>query len=159
MRFISCIKASIYCMLLIGFLSNKAHAELDPRLRVIGTVALYGTAGGSLLGLATLAFEGGGRNIAKGASLGLYAGLIFGGFIVISHYQAKNKPNFNAGEYPDDGESPYADEEYEDDGAAAGGAEYWRHLPPNRGWWEKKSIGKRKSRTPPIYLNLLKLQF
>ena len=42
----------------------------------------YGTAGGAVAGVVTLAFTDkpseNGRNVAKGASLGLYAGIIYG---------------------------------------------------------------------------------
>ena len=49
-------------------------------------MALYGTIGGLLLGTASLAFHRDGRSISRGASLGLYTGLLFGGYVVGSHY-------------------------------------------------------------------------
>ena len=52
-------------------------------------MAGYGVVGGALLGTASLAFGSGGRSIAKGASLGLYAGLIFGGYVILSYEMKK----------------------------------------------------------------------
>ncbi|MBF0205711.1 MAG: hypothetical protein HQK53_02370 [Oligoflexia bacterium] len=59
---------------------------LDPRVRVILTTAMYGTVGGALLGAASIAYGTELRAIAIGASLGLYAGLFFGGYVVSTHY-------------------------------------------------------------------------
>ncbi|MBF0363219.1 MAG: hypothetical protein HQK49_19510 [Oligoflexia bacterium] len=52
-------------------------------------MATYGTVGGALLGLATMAYGTKFRAVAIGASLGLYAGLIFGGYILASHYYTR----------------------------------------------------------------------
>ena len=90
-------------------------------------MALYGTVGGALLGTASLAFGTSGRSIAKGASLGLYAGLLFGGYVVVSHAMNKKKaeapappqqdyyPDEEEGEYDEEEEGyGYEDEEYEE---------------------------------------------
>ena len=62
----------------------------NAKARALGSMALYGTIGGALLGTATLAFGSSARSIAQGASLGLYAGLIFGSYVVLSHsFQAE----------------------------------------------------------------------
>ena len=58
---------------------------MDAKMKALGMIALYGTIGGALLGTASLAFGTKPRAIFQGASLGLYAGLIFGSYIVISH--------------------------------------------------------------------------
>jgi hypothetical protein len=58
---------------------------MDPKVKVVGATALYGTAGGALLGTASLAFGTKGRSVAIGASLGLYAGLLFGTYVVVTH--------------------------------------------------------------------------
>jgi hypothetical protein len=70
----------------------------------------YGIVGGSLLGAASMAFGASGRAITRGASLGLYGGLLFGGYIILS-YEMK-KRGFNEGprdDYYPDGRSPYED--------------------------------------------------
>ncbi len=63
--------------------------SMDPKLKVVAESAGYGVVAGTLLGTATLAFGGEGRNIAKGASLGLYAGLIFGAYVITSYEMKK----------------------------------------------------------------------
>ncbi len=74
-------------------------------------MAGYGVVGGALLGTASLAFGTGGRSIAKGASLGLYAGLIFGGYVLFNYemkkrgYNQETKENYypeSSGEYDND---------------------------------------------------------
>ncbi len=60
-------------------------------MKALGSMALYGTVGGLLLGTASLAFGTDPRSIAKGASLGLYAGLIFGGYVVVSHMMKQKR--------------------------------------------------------------------
>ena len=67
------------------FLGGGEVKAQNAKARALGSMALYGTIGGSLLGTATLAFGNSARAIAQGASLGLYAGLIFGSYVVLSH--------------------------------------------------------------------------
>lgn len=64
---------------------------MDPKVRVVASTALYGTVGGALLGTASLAFGAKGRAVAIGASVGLYAGLIFGSYVVVTHQMQKNR--------------------------------------------------------------------
>ena len=91
-----------------AILQPSAQAEMDPRAKALGTMALYGTIGGALLGTAALAFDAPGRSVAVGASLGLYTGLIFGGYVVGSHYMKKKKYSQpQDGYYPDTQDSPY----------------------------------------------------
>lgn len=85
---------------------------MDPRVKAMATMAAYGTVGGALLGTASLAFGTEGRAVAVGASLGLYAGLIFGSYVIVSHQLQQN--NYYDREepvrqdyYPDDSYSPY----------------------------------------------------
>jgi len=108
----------IACFLIISnFLClNRAQAELDPKVKVVATMAAYGTAGGALLGFASMAFKSNGRAIFQGASLGLWAGLIFGGYVVISHSIRQSRgnsyPSSNDSEetqYPEDEPGPYQD--------------------------------------------------
>lgn len=79
---------------------QTAHAEMPAKAKAILTMAGYGVAGGALLGFATMAFGNTSRAVAQGASLGLYAGLIFGAYVLISHHQKQ------VGSYQDDS-SPY----------------------------------------------------
>jgi hypothetical protein len=99
-------------VLVFAFASlSSVQAQMNPRIKALGAMALYGTAGGALLGTASLAFGSGGRSIAKGASLGLYAGIIFGSYIVISHAYSKHRrenPTPQENYYPDT-QSPYED--------------------------------------------------
>lgn len=70
--------------------SQKANA-LEPKQKAFMVMCAYGTVGGSLLGFASMAFGSNSRAIAQGASLGLYAGIIFGAYVVSSHRSA-NEP-------------------------------------------------------------------
>lgn len=97
---------TIACFILV---STTAKAQMDVRVKALGAMALYGTVGGALLGTASLAFGAEGRSVAKGASLGLYAGIIFGSYVVISHAYKKHKrenPTPQDNYYPGV-ESPY----------------------------------------------------
>jgi hypothetical protein len=84
------------------FFAAESYA-IDSKLRVVGTMAGYGVVGGALLGTASLAFGTNGRSIAKGASLGLYAGLLFGGYIVLGYEMKKRGFGVDSKEdyYPD----------------------------------------------------------
>lgn len=79
--------------------SSIAQADMSPKTRAFLVVTGYSTAGGALLGLASMAFDGEPRNIAQGASLGLYAGILFASYIIYSHE--------NSGGYQEDPNSPY----------------------------------------------------
>lgn len=63
---------------------HKAHA-LDPKGKAFMVICTYGTVSGALLGFATMAFGTNSRAIAQGASLGLYAGIAFGSYVISSH--------------------------------------------------------------------------
>ncbi len=69
----------------LGAINPSKAQAMDGKIKALGMIALYGTIGGALLGTASLAFGSRPRAILQGASLGLYAGLIFGSYIVISH--------------------------------------------------------------------------
>lgn len=92
----------------VTLMSPKVQAQsIDPRTKAVLTMAAYGTAGGALLGTASLAFGTKGRAVAIGASLGLYAGLIFGSYIIINH-RMQQYPPAGGDYYPDtDQVSPY----------------------------------------------------
>jgi hypothetical protein len=72
--------------------SSSAFA-LDPKLKILGSMAGYGVVGGALLGAATMAFGTSGRAVAKGASIGLYSGLIFGSYVILSYEMKKRGYN------------------------------------------------------------------
>ena len=87
--------------------SNVAHAEMDARIKALGSMAAYGTVGGALLGTASLAFDAPGRSVAIGASIGLYLGLIFGSYVVLSHMYRNRVGTSGDDYYPEAGSSPY----------------------------------------------------
>jgi Na+/glutamate symporter len=96
----------ILCITLFIGLVPRAQADMDARVKTVGVMAGYGAASGALLGIATLAFDDEAKNIFKGASLGLYAGIIFGSYIVVAHHLRKNsKPSTDTNYYEE--ESPY----------------------------------------------------
>ena len=105
------IISSVVCFTLL-FSSVSQAQSLDPKLRMVATMAGYGVVGGALLGTASMAFGSGGRSIAKGASLGLYAGIIFSGYIILNYemkkrgYGQETKENY----YPEE-KSPYEDDQ------------------------------------------------
>ncbi len=140
---------------LMVVLPSKAQAQMDPRVKAVGTMALYGTVGGLLLGTASLAFGTDGRSVAQGASLGLYAGLLFGGYVVSSHYlqrQREQNPVPQDNYYPDS-ESPYE------------GDEDQRWNPYLELSWEslgRMDLGKetfRKREIPLFYIDLVQFNF
>jgi hypothetical protein len=100
---------------------------LDPRVKAVGIMAVYGTAGGLLLGVASYAFDSPGRSWAMGASIGLYAGILFGAYVVGSHYYKGYKeenPDYQDDYYPDTDSSPYED----------GGGEEGDGIPADQRW-------------------------
>jgi len=85
--------------------AQKAHA-VDAKSKAFLIMAGYGTVGGALLGFASLAFGTNSRAIAQGASLGLYAGIIFGAYVITSHNTKMNAPINDPYAPPSD--DPYA---------------------------------------------------
>ncbi len=66
--------------------SNTSTAPLlSPETKAFLIICGYGTVGGALLGVASMAFGGKAINIAKGASVGLYSGILFGAYVIYSH--------------------------------------------------------------------------
>lgn len=99
-------------MLTFTLLFSSSAFALDPKLRILGSMAGYGVVGGALLGAATMAFGTSGRAIAKGASLGLYGGLIFGSYVILSYEMKKRGYNQQPREdYYPDSRSPYEDDQ------------------------------------------------
>lgn len=153
--------AVIICLSLSIITPQRAQAEIPAKARAFLTIAGYGTAGGALLGAASLAFGTSTRAIAQGASLGLYAGLIFGTYVLVSHHQKSRY-----GRYDDD-YSPYRrsnelynDKEYDssfggsDSSSSGGGGFFDRHQVI-----QTKFNKEKGGSLPPIYLNILNLNF
>ncbi|TNE98911.1 MAG: hypothetical protein EP326_09030 [Deltaproteobacteria bacterium] len=176
------LKIVLLCTVFLGTLtfSKPAHA-VDPKVKAILTMAAYGTVGGGLLGTASLAFGTGGRSPFIGMSLGLYAGLIFGSYVVVSHklrqYKEQN-PEPQKNYYPDSN-SPYEQESSgggfgswfgggdEEDQQSYDEGQRWRpeltldNLGPNsesniklNNW--ARSVNKHR---PVFYMNLMNYQF
>lgn len=150
------VKKILLILLFISttFTSFETKAEMSPKVKIMALNASYGTVGGALLGTAALAFGSSSRSIAIGASVGLYAGLIFGGYIIASHEYRRNelqRPQENY-YYPDTNDSPYQDS------SNGGGYDYqgsidFSHKGP-------AEIGfKQPKQGQDIYVNLLQYQF
>lgn len=89
------------------FFFQNVRADLGGDLKTLGLSSLYGAIGGTLVGVAAMAIGGNSKNIAKGASIGLYAGLGIGGYFVVKDNLAPKGP---AGEgYPTDSPSKIYD--------------------------------------------------
>ncbi len=110
-------KIFISLSLCFTLLFSSSAFAIDPKIKVLGTMAGYGVVGGALLGTASMAFDAGPRAIARGASLGLYAGLLFGGYVILSYEMKKrgygNDPQSQ--DYYPDSRSPYEDQSRVDD--------------------------------------------
>ena len=96
----------LFLVLLLTFLLvrpiESEAFEIDPRVKTFLIMNAYGAVGGLLLGGATLAFDAPGRAPFIGASLGLYAGLIFGSYVVITHKIEEDR-RMNPQNYMDEG--------------------------------------------------------
>jgi hypothetical protein len=100
----------------------QAQSGIPPRAKAFLLVSGYGAAGGAMLGLASMAFGTSSRAVAQGASLGLYAGLLFGTYVLVSHAQRQNRGSYdNSTPYQDDGgyDGDYGEGESKD--SAGGG--------------------------------------
>jgi hypothetical protein len=92
----------------LSLLFSTSAFAVDPKLKILGTMSGYGIVGGAMLGTASMAFGGSGRSIARGASLGLYGGLIFGTYVILSYEMKKRGFNDQPREdYYPDSRSPY----------------------------------------------------
>ena len=146
--------------------AQEAKAQMDPRITALGSMALYGASGGLLLGTAALAFDAPGRSPFIGASLGLYAGILFGSYVVITHAIKKHRlENPGAGDeeyYPETPNSPY-ETPFSGDGYDEGGyGEGQYKLDPTVKESPTRSFGPNWSKgrySVPIYLNLLNISF
>jgi hypothetical protein len=149
------------------FKSQNVYAQandsfMNPKLKAFLIVSGYGAALGGLLGVASLAFDAKDRAIAQGASLGLYAGIIFGLYIVNSYgkkdepkpglYQDAITPYGNDNIPPPD--SPYTEE---NTGGGFFDSPGGFRIDPmdNFDQFKKKS----NPNSLPIYLNLVNMTF
>lgn len=127
---------------------NQAKAELPSKVKVLLLTSTYGTVAGALLGTASLAFKAKGRAVAQGASLGLYAGIIFGTYVIVSHGQ-KNAPAYEQAPIQEiDNSSPYggSGDDYYGGGIFDGNKE--------------RVLSQRKgSALPPLYINIANISF
>lgn len=89
---------SLFVFISLAIPMQEAKA-LDAKSRAFMVMCTYGTVGGALLGFATMAFGSNSRAIAQGASLGLYGGIIFGSYVIMSHNKSRNAPG---GGYPEE---------------------------------------------------------
>lgn len=147
---------------------QKSYAQdsggLPPKAKAFLLVSGYGAAGGALLGLASMAFGTSSRAVAQGASLGLYAGILFGTYVLVSHHQRTSGSYDNSSPYNDDagyegdyGEEPsgdtqggFFDSSYHQIqlGETLAQAQNYRSLETKKG-----------STLPPLSLNFLNYQF
>lgn len=74
------------------FTFQNIWASLGEDLKTMGLSSLYGTIGGTLAGVAAMAIGGESQSIAKGASIGLLAGMGIGGYFVIKDNIAQKPP-------------------------------------------------------------------
>ncbi len=156
------------CFTLIN--PNKAQA-LDPKAKAFMVMSTYGTVGGALLGFASMAFGGEPKAIAQGASLGLYAGIIFGAY-VISSYNSRGASSYNP---PAPEPPPYYDPTYEQNGYPQDNGGFGAPVPQEQSESSGGFFGNRvqeindeyanfrgerkKSSLPPIYLNFFNARF
>lgn len=139
--------------------AQQARAEIPVKAKAFLTIAGYGAGAGALLGAASMAFGNSSRSIAQGASLGLYAGILFGTYILVSHHQKRY------GSY-DDNSSPYRDSSdiYGDDYQNSEGGSNTEE-DGRSGFFDRfqtmqqKFTQKKGGNIPPITLNLLQYNF
>ena len=146
--------------------TQEAKAQIPPKAKAFITICAYGAGGGAMLGMASMAFGMSSRAIAQGASLGLYAGIFFGTYVLVSHHQKR------FGQY-DDKSSPYQDstdvygDEYQDgeggsgDGEAQGGFFDRFQVLQEKLQVESFSLGQKRkgSSMPPLQINLIQYNF
>ncbi len=143
----------------------RAQAEIPPKARAFMLVSGYGAAGGALLGLASMAFGTSPRAIAQGASLGLYAGILFGSYVLISHHQRQTNQGYDrSSPYNDDsGYQDYGEDKSED----SSGGGFFDSSTQRPGERNVLSAGldyrvmetKKGSTLPPLQINFIRLSF
>jgi hypothetical protein len=149
---------------------NKAQA-LDPKGRAFMIMCTYGTVGGALLGFASLAFGSSSRAIAQGASLGLYAGIAFGAFVVTSHgrqnepdtYEDQPGPPRGFDQPPGggfgDNQGGFGGEQEEDSGGFFGANNRSLQIHEDINLNYKMKNKKNRDFSLPVYFNLVDYRF
>ena len=149
---------------------KKSHA-LDAKSKAFLIMCTYGTVGGALLGFASMAFGTNSRAIAQGASLGLYAGIAFGSYVIFSHGQ-KQAPGSLEGEYyedpygpeplpPIDGGGTGFDSNIPEDSSGGGGFFGQRFEPVEQSDFYQYRLKDASARSfnMPLYINFYNAQF
>ena len=151
-------------LIILSFSLPVQSYALDAKVNAVLLMAGYGTVGGALLGTASLAFGSEGRTVAKGASIGLYCGLLFGGYIVLSHKMRQNRLN-----NPDP--RPETDETYDDEASGIFGLK--NRVNPRQIIQDFKElqiqsdsikmtsleVGKDRNSIPPLSVNFFNITF
>jgi len=141
-------------IMLMGFLAApRAQAQMDPRVKALATVAAYGTVGGALLGAASMAFWSNGRAVFQGASLGLYAGIIFGSYIILTYESRKNRGKDGEDYYPDAPAGPYEQKSF------LSRPSWNPYIALDEGRYNEKRGLKAKAEPVVAYMDFLKFQF
>ncbi|MGK0367017.1 MAG: hypothetical protein ACI9QD_000150 [Thermoproteota archaeon] len=138
----------------VSLTSSKVYAQaaaakdkkgMSPKLRAFLVLSGYGTTGGGLLGLASMAFGEDSIAIARGMSLGLYAGMLFGSYVILSHrYAKKGGQELPSDQYSEDSFSPYGEEGAEEDG----GYDSFFSTPQRMMEYEERNLQFNKIRSP-----------
>jgi hypothetical protein len=154
-------------MLVISCLRPQhASAQIPVKAKAFLTMAGYGAAGGALLGMATMAFGNSSRAVAQGASLGLYAGIIFGSYVLISHHQ-KSRGSYDDNSSPyQESSDVYGDGYSNEDGgsnSSSGGGGFFDRIQIIQEQLHNQSFTfesvKQKSRIPPVHMNIIHYEF
>ena len=158
---------------------NKAQA-MDPKGKAFMIICTYGTVGGALLGFATMAFGTNSRAIAQGASLGLYAGIAFGSYVVSSHRKTGEEelqapayngggqqapppgaPGFEQGAGGGFGQDPngYGEQPPSDGGGFFGTPQRFIEINEDLVYNYKLKNGSGRKVSPPVYINFFQAVF
>lgn len=161
-------KSFLVVLVVVSFISIIPKAQaIPPKAKAFVVVSAYGTVGGALLGFATLAYGANSRAIAQGASLGLYAGIIFGTYVLATHKTADERMQ----EYEQQYSNPQAPPPQDTGGFGAPPPE--EEAPAGGGFFDFPQRGfeiqhhynhnfkttRGKLSSPPIYFNLINMSF
>jgi hypothetical protein len=152
--------------LFFALISFPVQAQVSPKAKAFLSVSAYGAAGGALLGFASMAFGTSSRAIAQGASIGLYAGILFGTYVLVSHHQRQNRGTYDRStpydqetdDYDDYGEAPSSDSKgggFFDSSYRAIRLQETLAMSQNYRMMETK----KGSQLPPLHVNLISIQF
>lgn len=146
-------------VLVVSFLHpQEARAELSARTKAAITIVGYGTAGGALMGAASMAFGTSTRAVAQGASLGLYAGIIFASYVLISHHQRSRGTYDSDNTIYRDSNDIYGDEYGAEDGGSSEGRRggFFNRFESVHSQFAPKEKG---GSLPPLQVNLFQMSF